>query len=192
MHYELVTQCDARNEVFREPSVGLDSGDDRGLYRLTLADRGALPGLSSHRPPFPQAETTERQKARALWRHWPLTSEVRGERGEESARRWPHLDPSRPGYSRGVRGREVRVKTLWFTGSNGQGWTYFFMPQSCSVPRCKGNYKNGSKVRVFSFPKDEESTERESEQSRGTNLSPIRTAEKELFGEIFFFQARHE
>ncbi|KAH9383528.1 hypothetical protein HPB48_025100 [Haemaphysalis longicornis] len=30
------------------------------------------------------------------------------------------------------------------------------MPNKCCVPRCRGNYKNGSKVRIFRFPKDEE------------------------------------
>ena len=29
------------------------------------------------------------------------------------------------------------------------------MPQTCSVPNCKGNYKKGPKVNVFKFPKDE-------------------------------------
>ena len=26
----------------------------------------------------------------------------------------------------------------------------------CSVPKCKGNYRNGPKVSVFSFPKDDQ------------------------------------
>ena len=30
------------------------------------------------------------------------------------------------------------------------------MSYRCVVPNCKGNYKNGPKVHVFSFPKDKE------------------------------------
>lgn len=30
------------------------------------------------------------------------------------------------------------------------------MPNTCSVPNCKGNYRSGVKVPVFSFPKNEE------------------------------------
>ena len=30
------------------------------------------------------------------------------------------------------------------------------MPSSCVVPRCRGNYRNGPKVSIFTFPKDSE------------------------------------
>ena len=30
------------------------------------------------------------------------------------------------------------------------------MPNTCSVPNCKGNYKTGPKVSVYKFPTDEE------------------------------------
>lgn len=30
------------------------------------------------------------------------------------------------------------------------------MVQTCCVPNCKGNYKNGPKVAIFSFPKESE------------------------------------
>ena len=30
------------------------------------------------------------------------------------------------------------------------------MPYMCCVPNCKGNYRNGSKVQVISFPKNDE------------------------------------
>lgn len=33
---------------------------------------------------------------------------------------------------------------------------FITMPHCCSVPNCKGNYRNGPKVTVFSFPKDPE------------------------------------
>lgn len=29
------------------------------------------------------------------------------------------------------------------------------MPYGCAVPKCKGNYSNGPKVHIFSFPKEE-------------------------------------
>ena len=29
------------------------------------------------------------------------------------------------------------------------------MPYMCCVPNCKGNYRNGPKVQVFSFPKND-------------------------------------
>ena len=34
------------------------------------------------------------------------------------------------------------------------------MPSACCVPKCKGNYRNGPKVSVFSFPSSDEKIEK--------------------------------
>ena len=49
------------------------------------------------------------------------------------------------------------------------------------VPNCKGNYKNGPKVYVFSFPKDKELSDVSTRTIKRENFSPTKFSRVGLF-----------
>ena len=60
------------------------------------------------------------------------------------------------------------------------------MPFRCSVSGCNGNYDNGSKVRVYSFPKDEQLAAKwlraiKRDNFKPTSSSRVRRIQIELF-----------
>ena len=55
------------------------------------------------------------------------------------------------------------------------------MPYKCVVPNWKGNYKNGPKVHVFSFPKDKELSDIWIHTIKRENFSPTK------FSRVSFF-----
>lgn len=46
------------------------------------------------------------------------------------------------------------------------------MPYGCAVPKCKGNYQNGPKVNVFSFPKDKDLSDAQIHAIKRENFVP--------------------
>ena len=50
------------------------------------------------------------------------------------------------------------------------------MPYTCCVPNCRGNYRNGPKVNVFGFPRDEELKKKWVHAIRRENFVPSATS----------------
>ena len=54
------------------------------------------------------------------------------------------------------------------------------MPYKCCVPECKGNYKSGPRVAVFSFPKDEDLRQKWIHAIKRKDFFPSKTSKVSL------------
>ena len=55
------------------------------------------------------------------------------------------------------------------------------MPYGCVVPKCKGNYKNGPKVHVFSFPKEEKFRQAWIKAIKRDNFTPTQHSKVSIY-----------
>ena len=61
------------------------------------------------------------------------------------------------------------------------------MPYSCVVPKCKGNYKNGPKVHVFSFPREEKLREVWIKSIKRDNFTPTQYSKVSIYFYFSFY-----